>query len=179
MQIDSDPTTKIRKALFNVEECFFCWFLLVYLITQMNTPCTLTATEQPDSSEVKAFIEILASHNNAHAGPYDYVPLIITLKNELGEVVGGLKGYTIYRWLSVEILAVSETVRGQGYGAQILKMAEDVAKQRGCIGSHLDTFSFQAPGFYAKCGYLEIGRIADFPIGAERIYLQKKFQPSY
>lgn len=39
----------------------------------------------------------------------------------------------------------------------------------------LDTFDFQAEGFYVKNGYKVIGEIADFPKGHKRIYFAKRF----
>lgn len=37
----------------------------------------------------------------------------------------------------------------------------------------LDTFSFQAPGFYRKLGVSEFGHIADYPSGHQRHFFQK------
>jgi ribosomal protein S18 acetylase RimI-like enzyme len=52
-------------------------------------------------------------------------------------------------------------------------MAEEVAQKKHCIGIWLETFSFQAPGFYRKLGYSEFGRLADYPPGHTRFYYQK------
>jgi hypothetical protein len=38
----------------------------------------------------------------------------------------------------------------------------------------LDTFSFQAPGFYQKLGYRVFGELVDFPPGHTRQYLTKR-----
>jgi hypothetical protein len=37
----------------------------------------------------------------------------------------------------------------------------------------LDTFSFQAPGFYLKHGYEVFGELPGFPAGHTRFYLKK------
>jgi hypothetical protein len=37
----------------------------------------------------------------------------------------------------------------------------------------VDTFDFQAPGFYQKLGYVEWGVLEDFPGGHRRIYFRK------
>ena len=52
-------------------------------------------------------------------------------------------------------------------------LVEQEAKERGCIGVHLDTFSFQALPFYQKLGYEVFGEIEDHPIGHTRHYVKK------
>lgn len=47
---------------------------------------------------------------------------------------------------------MNESGRGKDIGTRIMLAAEDEAIKRGCIGSTLDTFSFQALGFYEKLG---------------------------
>ena len=55
-----------------------------------------------------------------------------------------------------------------------MQAAEEVARERGCIGMWLDTFSFQARGFYVKPGFTVFGTIDDYPIGHRRFYLSKR-----
>jgi hypothetical protein len=44
---------------------------------------------------------------------------------------------------------------------------------RGCRGAWLDTYSFQARGFYEHLGY----SIDDYPPGQSRIFLHKSLRP--
>jgi hypothetical protein len=53
-------------------------------------------------------------------------------------------------------------------------MAEAEARQRGAQHAYLDTFSFQAPGFYKKHGYQVFGELQDFPPGHQRYFLTKQ-----
>ena len=66
-------------------------------------------------------------------------------------------------WMFVELLFVPERLRGEGVGTRLLASAEDQARQKGCIGIWLDTFSFQAPDFYRKHGYAAFGALDNYP----------------
>jgi hypothetical protein len=59
-----------------------------------------------------------------------------------------------------------------------MQQAEDEARQRLCLGAWLDTFSFQARGFYERLGYTVFGTINDFPPGHSRIFMKKRFASS-
>jgi hypothetical protein len=48
-----------------------------------------------------------------------------------------------------------------------------MALERGCRHAYLDTFSFQALGFYEKQGYAVYGQLENFPTGASRYFLKK------
>ena len=61
----------------------------------------------------------------------------------------------------------------QGYGAQLLQTAEQIAVERGCVGIWLDTFSFQAPSFYGRHGYTVFGTLHDHPRGKRHFFLTK------
>ena len=58
----------------------------------------------------------------------------------------------------------------------MVALAEAEARRLGLRGMWLDTFTFQAPGFYAKCGFVEFGRIADPPPGHDRVFFLKRFE---
>ncbi|NEE32533.1 GNAT family N-acetyltransferase, partial [Streptomyces sp. SID7982] len=64
--------------------------------------------------------------------------------------------------------------RGLGLGARLLAEAERTARtERACTRSRLETWDFQAPGFYRGQGYEEIGRVADYPPGVTEFILVK------
>jgi hypothetical protein len=54
-------------------------------------------------------------------------------------------------------------------------MAEDEARALGCVGVWLDTFSFQARGFYERHGYEVFGTLDEFPAPHQRFFLRKRF----
>jgi GNAT superfamily N-acetyltransferase len=101
---------------------------------------------------------------------------VISVEADDLAVLGGLTGYTRRQWLFVERLWVKTTARRKGIGAHLLTKAEQIARERGCLGSWLDTFSFQARDFYRRQGYEEFGSLMDFPPGYSRYYLWKRLR---
>src|SRR5215475_6977696 len=114
----------------------------------------------------------LHAYNVDAAGKADPRPLTITLRHK-GKIVGGLVGETFFGWLFVSLLWIADKQRSQGFGKSLVEAAEAEARKRGARGVYLDTFSFQAPGFYEKMGYREFGRLNDFPAGHDRVWMSK------
>ena len=131
--------------------------------------------DEPTVEDREAVVGPLAEFNAQHGYPVDSKPVAILLKDEAGRTIGGLWGKTVYGWLFVEFLVVPESMRGRNLGASIMMKAERIAEGRGCVGSWLTTFTFQAQGFYEKLGYSVFARLEDSPVGNERIFLRKRF----
>jgi GNAT superfamily N-acetyltransferase len=68
---------------------------------------------------------------------------------------------------------VSEVHRGAGWATKLMAAAESEALARGCRRALVDTFSFQALGFYQSIGYEEFGRLPGFAGKYERHFLHK------
>lgn len=143
----------------------------------MTTPAwSLVETEAPDRADYKVILDGLAACEEAIAGPLGVTPLAILIKDAGGATLGGLWGRSLFRWLNVELLYVPEVLRGQGLGEAMMRRAEAVARARGCIGIWLDTYDFQAPGFYAKLGFERFGTLDDIPPGRQRIFMRKRWE---
>lgn len=100
-------------------------------------------------------------------------PLSLLLEDAQGSVVGGFYGTTYWQWMEIIALWVAPPLRGRGYARRLVLLAEESAGTRGCHGAFVDTFSFQARGFYEKLGYQVFGSLPQFPAGHERFYLRK------
>jgi GNAT superfamily N-acetyltransferase len=114
------------------------------------------------------------AYNAQQAGDDKPKPVCYVLLGPGQEIVGGVIGIVYWDWFAIELMWVQEGLRGRGYGHQLLTLAEDEARERGARNAHLDTFSFQAPGFYEKHGYRVFGELHDFPAGHKRYYLAKE-----
>ncbi len=97
----------------------------------------------------------------------------VYFEDDAGRKLAGLIGDTHGNWLTVQFLWVSEELRGQHIGSSILEQAEKTAKERGCKYAFLDTFGFQAPGFYEKHGYKQVFALEKYPITGKRHYFTK------
>jgi len=129
--------------------------------------------EQQYGEAKRAVVKGLRAYNARAAGrKIDHVPLSITLR-EKRTIVGGIVGDTHLGWLFVQFFWIDEKYRGQGLGQRLIGAAEDEARRRGAKNVYLDTFSFQAPGFYEKLGYREFGRLNDYPAGYFRAWMTK------
>jgi len=128
----------------------------------------------PGDAERDAILAPLIAHNQAAAGATDRQTVAIVIRDDDGAILGGLWGTTGYRWLFIQYLALPPALRGQGQGRALMAAAEAEARRLGCIGMWLDTFSFQARGFYEKLGYRVLGEIADYPPGHARYFLSKR-----
>lgn len=135
-------------------------------------------TDTPTDEERQAILAPLRAYNTAKTG--GTVPELVAwlVRDEQGEIVGGLYGRVFFSWLYIELLVVPEQARGQGTGSTLMQMAEELAREKDCVGIWLDTFDFQAPEFYRKHGFTEIGQIDDYPPGHQHFFLQKRLTPS-
>jgi GNAT superfamily N-acetyltransferase len=134
----------------------------------------LIVSDAPEAADREAIVTGLIQFNTMQAGPSGGQPLAILIKDVEGTTIGGLWGRTGYDWLFVELLHVPEALRGTGVGRDVMAQAEIEARARNCRGIWLDTFSFQALGFYEKLGFVKFGQIDDYPAGHQRFFLQKR-----
>ena len=128
----------------------------------------------PDDSVREAILATLVAHNESQIGPADRTNIAFVVRDDDGAIAGGLWGTASYRWLFVQYLAIPPAMQGQGVGRALMLAGEAEARRLGCIGIWLDTFSFQARGFYEKLGYAVFGEIDGFPPSHSRFFLQKR-----
>ncbi len=136
----------------------------------------MTATIQivPDGRQAEARDAIMtalrADTRLVHDGQRR--PLTLALRRD-GAFIGGLVAQTFMGWLAVDGLWVAAEHRGQGHATALMARAEAEGRARGATDCVLDTFSFQAPGFYRKLGYRDFARLDGFPAGHCRHYMTK------
>lgn len=132
-----------------------------------------------DADTRQLIIDGVDNNNIAATGFAEVIPVNFVLRGESGEILGGLIAYIWGGWLHVTFLWISKSLRRSGFGAQLLRSAEEYARSHGAFGAALETFSFQARPFYERCGYRVYGVLEDYPAGHAQFVLFKRFvEPS-
>jgi hypothetical protein len=79
----------------------------------------ITVEENPSPAYLDVIERALVEHNEARSEPRNYTPLALFLRNAEEEIVGGLRGVTVWGWLFVSQLWVAEELRGQDFGTKL------------------------------------------------------------
>ena len=133
----------------------------------------LTLETSPAAADSQVVLDGLRAFNVTVIGPPNIEPVAIFVRNDAGAVLGGLLGEIKWRWLYVAKLWLSDELRGQKLGTQLMERAEGHAWRQGCLGLHLSTFEYQALPFYEKLGYEVFGTLDGYPPGYKQYYLRK------
>jgi ribosomal protein S18 acetylase RimI-like enzyme len=124
-----------------------------------------------DAAELEARLH---EYNFTTTGYRDGRSLCCFVRDDDGELVAGLDGFTWGGYAKVVHLWVDEAQRGRGLGSALLEAAEREARVRNCALLRVDSHSFQAPDFYRSRGYEQIAEIADTPAGHGEYFFVKR-----
>lgn len=134
----------------------------------------LAVTDAPGADVRPGILRAIDEYNDSKMGPGNFRLLVIPVHGSDGATIGGLWGYTWARWLFIELLVVPEAMRGAGVGTQLMRLAEEEAQRRDCVGIWLDTHTFQARPFYERLGFSAFATLDDYPPGHKRFYMMKR-----
>ena len=121
----------------------------------------------------EAIVAPLEAFSTGRGFANDRQPITLVLRDEDGGIVGGLIGACKWGWLHIEILAVADDLRNQGWGRRLVEEAERLAVAADCHDAWVSTLSFQARPFYEKLGYRVFGELPNYPTGQTRLFLAK------
>ncbi len=137
---------------------------------------SLAVELHPDPADLAFLEDQINAYNIAVTGIDDWQALAIFARDQAGTILAGIDGGTWAGYLEIQHLWVSEALRGQGLGAQLLAAAEMEAMRRGCTQVLLDTHDFQAPEFYRKQGYELFGSFGGIGGRHTRYYFRKQLR---
>ncbi len=90
----------------------------------------------------------MLAHNLANGGDDARETFALLLRDpDSNEVIGGLYGKVSYRWLLIDLISVPESMRGQGIGERLMRMAEEVAQKNIALVSGWRPSAFRPPSF--------------------------------
>jgi GNAT superfamily N-acetyltransferase len=95
-------------------------------------------------------------------------------RDDNGDIVAGVGGWTWAGACEVTQLWVDEKLRRKGIGKILLNAAEEEAMNKGCVTTLVRTYSFQAPRFYLEQGFKLEHVIRKFPDGHSCYTLTKE-----
>jgi ribosomal protein S18 acetylase RimI-like enzyme len=106
-------------------------------------------------------------------GKRETIELGYAIRDDNGELIAGLIGSIVWTMLHINVIWVSDVLRGNNIGSKLMLQAEQEAKQQGCEFARLRTFSFQARPFYERLGYIVINEAENFPTGHSQYLMVK------
>lgn len=104
----------------------------------------------------------------------DAALLCIAARGNGSDLCGGLSGWTWGGCGYIEFLLGARRPPWVRPGHPAARRGRARITRRGCGQLAVSTHSFQAPGFYARFGYLECSRTPAYPRGYDQIHLAKK-----
>ena len=98
----------------------------------------------------------------------------VYLRRDDGTIGGGVEANIYWDGVEIELLWVSEELRGAGFGTRLMQEVEQQAKDKGAGIAFLKTG--EARKFYEKLGYEVFGILEDRPIGTKLYYMKKRLR---
>jgi GNAT superfamily N-acetyltransferase len=134
----------------------------------------LVVESQPHPDDIRFLEDRLYEYNVEQTGVPDGQWLAVFLRDAQQTIRAGAEGWTWCGSCFIRTIWVHRDLRGQGIGTQLLHAVEQEARVRGCQQIVLTSYSFQAPGFYQKCGFEVFAVLEDHPRQHREYYLRKR-----
>jgi GNAT superfamily N-acetyltransferase len=132
------------------------------------------AVERSDDPAVGQMLkEHIERFNMATTGITEWHQVTYVVRDDDGELAGGIDGWEWGGTCFVAALWVREDRRGRGIGSALMAALEQEATRLGCHQIALETHTFQAPAFYERRGYARVGEVGCYPRGHSLISLAK------
>lgn len=132
--------------------------------------------DDPDPLDVGFLETQIRREASAIMGLGDEAELAIFVR-EAGRIVAGVSGWTWGDGCELQSLWVEPNLRGRWLGPRLVAAAEAEAAARGCTQTIHFTYDFQARRLYEWAGYERVGRVEDFPSGANVLWYRKRLDP--
>jgi ribosomal protein S18 acetylase RimI-like enzyme len=139
----------------------------------MNELKFIKTIGETSSEDFKSLSTGLLAHHAKQGHERTWEKFNIFLKDDTGKAYAGIIVTFTWNGMQINSLWVDESLRGNDYGTRLMEMAENEARERGCVIAFTDTFSWQAPGFYEKLDYTLYGKLEGFPEGNSLSYYKK------
>jgi GNAT superfamily N-acetyltransferase len=130
---------------------------------QIDANAPVTTVGDGDSELAERLGKELTDYNTRATGVGDERGLSVQVRDPDGHLVAGLTGWTWGTCAGINMVWVRDDQRRSGFGGRLLEAAEAEALRRGCVQMLVSSFTFQAPDFYKRNGYVEFARSEGIP----------------
>ena len=131
-----------------------------------------TVEDDPSPRDIEFIETQIRREASAAMGLGDEVDLAIFVRDG-DTVVAGISGWTWGDCCELQSLWVEPSLRGRGLATRLLAAAEAEAAARECSQTVHFTYDFQARALYERNGYELVGRVENFPAGADVLWFRK------
>jgi len=128
--------------------------------------------------EAAAVDDGIGRYNDGAAPLHEVQPLACVARLPDGRVAGGAVGRRWGTCCELQQLWVDEGARRCGIGTRLMQAFDAHAAARGCTAVYLETFDFQAPGFYQRLGYRTEHVHGGYPHGIVRHHMVRHLGPA-
>ncbi len=132
-----------------------------------------------NASNAKYIMEQLRKYDATFVkNTYDQVrePYRLFVLNSKNKICGGLIAEFYWGALMIRTMWIEESLRGMGYGKELIAHAEKEATTRECLHILVETASFNNPEFYKRCGFVITGELKGFPEGHSYFFMAKRIK---
>ena len=129
----------------------------------------------PDPLDVEFLETQIRCEASDAMGLGDEVELAIFARDG-DEILAGISGWTWGDCCELQSLWVKPSLRGHGVATRLIAAAEAEAAARGCAQTVHFTYDFQARALYERSGYELVGRVENFPSGADVLWYRKRLK---
>ena len=124
-------------------------------------------------NEINAVEARLYEYNQQSTKQDDGQGLGFVLRNDIGEMIGVVAGYTWSGISELKQMWVDEAHRGRGCARALLDAFVAEARVRGVRRIWVASYDFQAPGMYEKAGFRRMAEFEGWPEGHANVVLCK------
>ena len=135
---------------------------------------TLDLQAYPSPEDLRPVLDGLYAYNREMTGDEGPRTVAAFLRDEEGQIVGGVQGDLWGRAMHIAALWIDANHRGRGHGSTLMRTIEEYAIEHGHPLVYLETTSFQALPFYRGLGYQIFGELREISAGHTLYFLKKE-----
>ncbi|MCL1935272.1 MAG: GNAT family N-acetyltransferase [Defluviitaleaceae bacterium] len=110
-----------------------------------------------DSNQIRYLNRKLEEHDDYYIKDNLSGDINIGIKHNNQLIAGVISTFSTMKILYVSTIYVDDSFRKKGLGKKLMKEVENKAIELGAELIRIDTFEWQAPEFYTKLGYEQVG----------------------